>query len=164
MSVPKHLASELELKLSGLVIHDENNTTMTESDSEDNQPPNEDRIMETSRDFIKICTHFVKDLNDYGMSVMDSFLGTERGDLVYEEVVSLHNAGLFREGQLVRNDTRNRDIRGDEIIWLVGNETQCPNIRYLIRAIDNIVIKSNKLPNNGKLGQYRIDGRTKVST
>lgn len=169
MSVPKHPANELELKLSGLVIHDEHNKTMTEPE-EDNKRRHEDRGMETSKDteregfrpFLSICNHFVKDLNNYGMFVIDSFLGSERGDLVYEEVVNLHKAGLFKEGQLVRNDTQNRDIRGDEIIWLIGNEPQCPNIRYLITEIDRIVITSNKLKNNGKLGQYRIDGRTKA--
>lgn len=112
-----------------------------------------------------ICENVVADLNNYGVCVVDNFLGPVGGDLVLNEVLNIYNAGLFSDGQLVStkagsNDTKN--IRGDEIVWLDGKETNCPNIGRLISQVDAIIIRANKMENNGKLGTYTITGRTKV--
>lgn len=110
-----------------------------------------------------ICLQFIADMNSYGISVVDSFLGNEHGNLVYEEVINLHRAGLFTDGQLVRNDMKNKNIRGDEVIWLMGNETGCPHINSLINEVDKIVKGAGKFANNGLLGKYKISDRTRVS-
>lgn len=170
MSSPK-LTSDLQLKMSGLVIHDEEHDIVEQVKSKENDQQNSDKAavnqkeVEFDGDHVlqSICLSFIEDMNTFGISVLDDFLGNERGNLVYEEVINLHRAGLFTDGQLVRNETKNKDIRGDEIIWLVGNESACPNITGLINDIDCIVLTANKLPNNGQLGKYKIDGRTKVS-
>ena len=53
-------------------------------------------------------------------------------------------------------------VRGDKIAWVDGREPVCQNISVLIALIDAIVMGANKIPNNGKLGNYTIRERTKV--
>lgn len=165
-----NLGSDLQLSMSGLLIHDDQQDITrkpVQNDEEDKMEPQTSNSGETESDTAtilrSICLHFIEDMNKFGIAVLDSFLGNERGDLVYEEVINLHRAGLFTDGQLVRNETKNKDIRGDEIIWIVGNEGDCPHISGLINDIDKIVKGACKYANNGELGKYKIDGRTKVS-
>jgi hypothetical protein len=42
--------------------------------------------------------HLIRDLNEYGVCVMDNFLGDERGLNVLCEVKSMYAAGLFKVG------------------------------------------------------------------
>lgn len=165
-----NIGSDLQLSMSGLLIDDDQNDTMrrivrNDGDSKTDRRASSSNEAEadTQNIFRSICLHFIEDMNKFGIAVLDSFLGNERGDLVYEEVINLHRAGLFSDGQLVRNETKNKDIRGDEIIWLIGNEGDCPHISGLINDIDKIVKGASKYANNGELGKYKIDGRTKVS-
>ncbi len=161
-----NIPSDLQLKMSELIIRDEREqTAKRDDDKRDTEPAKaqeREGDSEIQRVFHSICLNFIVDLNKFGIAVMDTFLGNERGDLVFEEVINLHRANLFSRGQTVRNDVTNKDIRSDEIMWLVGNERSCPNIQSLINDIDQIVITANKLPNNGELGKYKIDRRTKV--
>jgi len=53
-------------------------------------------------------------------------------------------------------------VRGDKIAWVDGREPICKNIAILIALIDAIVMGANKIPNNGKLGNYTIRERTKA--
>lgn len=118
----------------------------------------EDVIEEMSRNVIS-------DMNDYGVCVIDNFLGFERGTSVLKEVLNMYNTkGVFKDGQLVSNKGRKdlKTIRGDRITWIDGREAFCKNIGSLISQVDAVIIRANKMLNNGKLGQYNINGRTKV--
>jgi len=101
----------------------------------------------------------------YGVCVLDNFLGYQRGMTVLDEVLNLYNMGVFKDGQLVRNKASNnlKTIRGDQIIWVDGREDSCKQIGQLISDVDAVVMGSNKMNDNGKLGNYTINGRTKVS-
>lgn len=114
----------------------------------------------------KICQYVISDMDKYGVCVVDKFLGKEKGLAVLNEVLYMYGAGLFKDGQLVSNKGSANDlktIRGDQIIWLDGKEHQCQNIGMLISRVDAIIMRANKMHNNGKIGNYTINGRTKVS-
>lgn len=113
-----------------------------------------------------ICRNVIRDMDEYGVCVVDGFLGQEKGLLVLDEVLNMYSAGLFKDGQLVSDkggasDLR-RAIRGDQITWLDGKEKQCQNIGMLISLVDAVIMRANKMMMNGKMGNYTINGRTKV--
>ncbi|XP_076234944.1 HIF prolyl hydroxylase [Calliopsis andreniformis] len=113
----------------------------------------------------EICRNVIRDMNEYGVCVVDNFLGTEKGLAVLNEVLNMYSAGLFKDGQLVSNKAGANDlktIRGDQITWLDGKEKQCQNIGMLISQVDTIIMRANKMRNNGKMGNYTINGRTKA--
>ncbi|KMQ89090.1 egl nine 1-like protein [Lasius niger] len=113
----------------------------------------------------KICQYVIRDMDKYGVCVVDKFLGKEKGLEVLNEVLYMYSAGLFKDGQLVSNKGSANDlktIRGDQIIWLDGKEHQCQNIGMLISRVDAIIMRANKMHNNGKIGSYTINGRTKA--
>lgn len=114
----------------------------------------------------EICRNVIRDMDLYGVCVVDNFLGTEKGLAVLNEVLNMYSAGMFKDGQLVSNKASANDlktIRGDQITWLDGKEKQCQNIGMLISQVDAIIMRANKMRNNGKMGNYTINGRTKVS-
>lgn len=121
--------------------------------------------MSQRSDYINLCRNIIRDMDLYGVCVLDNFLGYERGMNVLDEVLNLHNLGVFKDGQLVRNKASNnlKTIRGDQIIWVDGHEPCCKQIGQLISDVDAVVMGSNKMNDNGKLGNYTINGRTKVS-
>lgn len=113
----------------------------------------------------EMCRNVIRDMDEYGMCVVDNFLGTEKGLAVLNEVLNMYSAGLFKDGQLVSNKAGANDlktIRGDQITWLDGKEKQCQNIGMLISQVDAIIMRANKMCNNGKMGNYTINGRTKA--
>lgn len=138
-----------------------------EEEEEELLPP----FLHRNRDDIEelldeICRNMIRDMNNYGVCVVDNFLGKERGEAVLREVLNMYSAGLFKDGQLVSNKAGANDlktIRGDQITWLDGKEQQCQNIGTLISRVDAIIMRANKMRNNGKIGNYTINGRTKVS-
>uniref|UniRef100_A0A8B9HI90 Egl-9 family hypoxia-inducible factor 1b n=1 Tax=Astyanax mexicanus TaxID=7994 RepID=A0A8B9HI90_ASTMX len=103
--------------------------------------------------------YIVPCMNKHGICVVDNFLGEDLGLAVLEEVRSLYLTGDFTDGQLVsqRSDST-KDIRGDKITWIEGKERGCEKIAFLMSRMDDLVRHCN-----GKLGNYRINGRTKVS-
>ncbi|XP_012347168.1 egl nine homolog 1 [Apis florea] len=112
-----------------------------------------------------ISRNVIRDMDEYGMCVVDNFLGTEKGGAVLKEVLNMYSAGLFKDGQLVSNKAGANDlktIRGDQITWLDGKEKQCQNIGMLISQVDAVIMRANKMCNNGKMGKYTINGRTKA--
>ncbi|KAF3421492.1 hypothetical protein E2986_10850 [Frieseomelitta varia] len=112
-----------------------------------------------------ISKNVIRDMDEYGMCVVDNFLGTEKGLAVLNEVLNMYSAGLFKDGQLVSNKAGANDlktIRGDQITWLDGKEKQCQNIGMLISQVDAVIMRANKMCNNGKMGNYTINGRTKI--
>lgn len=113
----------------------------------------------------EMARNVINDLNNYGVCVIDNFLGVERGSSVRAEVLNMYNTkGVFKDGQLVSNKGRKdlKTIRGDQITWIDGRESFCKNIGMLISQVDAVIMRANKMLNNGKLGEYNINGRTKV--
>ncbi|XP_060797796.1 egl nine homolog 1-like isoform X5 [Neoarius graeffei] len=107
----------------------------------------------------KLATEYIGPcMNKHGICVVNNFLGDELGLGVLEEVHALYISGEFTDGQLVsqRSDST-KDIRGDKIIWIEGKEPGCEKIAVLMSRMDDIVRHCN-----GKLGNYRINGRTKI--
>lgn len=92
----------------------------------------------------EMCQTLIRDLNKYGVCVLDDFLGEERGQQVLSEVVTMYSAGKFKDGQLVQPTTTSgsvsavrdqKHIRGDKITWIGGREPGCSNIGHLINQV-----------------------------
>lgn len=92
----------------------------------------------------EMCQTLIRDLNKYGVCVLDDFLGEERGQQVLSEVVTMYSAGKFKDGQLVQPTTASgsvsavrdqKHIRGDKITWIGGREPGCSNIGHLINQV-----------------------------
>ncbi|GLH11683.1 Uncharacterized protein GBIM_16425 [Gryllus bimaculatus] len=105
----------------------------------------------------------VADLDQFGVCVVDAFLGPEKGSAVLEEVKTMYESGMFKDGQLVSGKGKNdvKTIRGDQITWIDGKDSAATNIGYLISKVDAVVMRANKL-SNGKLATYTINDRTKA--
>lgn len=116
-------------------------------------------------DLDDICRNVIVDMDSYGVCVVDNFLGEEKGKAVLREVLQLYSKGVFKDGQLVSSKGSGdlKTIRGDQIIWIDGKEKSCNNIQQLISQVDAVVKRANRMVNNGKMGNYNINGRTKVS-
>ncbi|XP_058812212.1 hypoxia-inducible factor prolyl hydroxylase [Topomyia yanbarensis] len=110
------------------------------------------------------CRSLIRDMNEYGVCVLDNFLGPERGMKVLQEVTGMYSTGVFRDGQLVSNRVgmNMRHIRGDKITWIGGKEQGCSNIGYLINRVDAVITNCRRMKNNGKLGRHNIRERTKA--
>ncbi|XP_055617021.1 hypoxia-inducible factor prolyl hydroxylase [Toxorhynchites rutilus septentrionalis] len=110
------------------------------------------------------CHNLIRDMNEYGVCVLDNFLGQERGLKVLQEVTGMYSSGVFRDGQLVSNKGGKnlRHIRGDKITWIGGKEPGCSNIGYLINRVDAVISTCRRMKSNGKLGRYNIRERTKA--
>lgn len=112
-----------------------------------------------------ICHNVIRDMNAFGISVVDNFLGMDRGDDVLHEVLKMYNKGVFKDGQLVSTRKTNdelKTIRSDQITWIDGKETYCRHIGRLISRVDAVILKANQMIGNGILGNHTISGRTKV--
>ncbi|KAM4772329.1 egl nine homolog 1 isoform 2-T2 [Rhinophrynus dorsalis] len=97
-------------------------------------------------------------MNKHGICVLDDFLGQEVGNRIVCEVKALHSTGRFTDGQLVsQKSDSSRDIRGDQITWVEGREESCKAIGELMNSMDDLIRHCN-----GKLGNFRINGRTKA--
>ena len=108
-----------------------------------------------------IADYIVKCMNDYGICVVDNFLGDDRSLMLLQEVNELNEAGALSDGQLVSSDHPGeitKKVRGDKITWVEVGDSGAQNIGLLIQRIDKLILKCN-----GKLGRYNINGRTKVS-
>ncbi|KTF94677.1 hypothetical protein cypCar_00005727 [Cyprinus carpio] len=106
----------------------------------------------------KLATDYIVPcMNKHGICVIDNFLGEEFGRSILEDVRALYLTGGFTDGQLVsqRSDS-SKDIRGDKITWVEGKEPGCERIAFLMSRMDDVIRHCN-----GKLGNYRINGRTK---
>lgn len=113
----------------------------------------------------EMCRNVIRDMDAYGVCLLDNFLGEQRGKLVLAEVLDMYTKGVFKNGQLVSSTGREDDlktIRGDQITWIDGREKYCRNMGLLISQVDALIMRANKMLDNGKLGNYNINGRTKV--
>lgn len=99
-------------------------------------------------------------MNTYGLCVVDNFLGNKIGDRILQEVRNIHQGGQMQDGELVcQTPGKNKSIRGDKIAWVEGNEQGCENIGFLLTRMDKLFMHAN-----GRLGNYKITWRHKVST
>merc|ERR1719318_2231091 len=84
------------------------------------------------------------------------------GGLILEEVLMFRDLQLFQEGKLAFANTSGKSVRTDKIVWTDGVSPPCPNLKKLLSIVDDIIIKANKVPNNGALSNYNISSRTKA--
>ncbi|CAD6991293.1 unnamed protein product [Ceratitis capitata] len=133
------------------------------------QPSNAEQFFRDTLDngerrYDDLCRNIINDMNEYGLSVVDDFLGVEKGLQILNEVHGMYSAGVFQDGQLVNNlrEEKLRTIRGDKITWVKGVEPGCANVGYLINQIDAVICRANTMKNNGQLGNYNIKERTKA--
>lgn len=114
---------------------------------------------QTSSSLKKLATEYIVPCMDkHGMFVVDNFLGVDTGLGILDNVKALHKTGKFTDGQLVsQKSDSTKDIRGDKITWVEGREAGCEKISFLMRRMDELIRHCN-----GKLGNYKINGRTKA--
>jgi len=103
----------------------------------------------------------IEHLDKFGACVIDDFLGETKGMKILSEVLQLQQLQIFQEGQLASIKAE-KSIRSDKITWTDGSSEQTPFINNLVAMLDNIVMTANKTPNNGSLGRYLIQSRTKA--
>ena len=44
----------------------------------------------------EMCSNLIRDMNEYGVCVLDNFIGEEKGLQVLQEVKSMYTAGYFK--------------------------------------------------------------------
>lgn len=44
----------------------------------------------------EMCSNLIRDMNEYGVCVLDNFIGQEKGLQVLQEVKSMYSAGFFK--------------------------------------------------------------------
>lgn len=115
----------------------------------------------------KICQDVLRDMNNYGLCVIDNLfssfgLDTCREALL-EEVRSLYNEGyMFKQGGVVSAKLSPIPVRGDKIVWVTGREKPCSYIGFLLRTIDTIISKCCNDSSSDVMRQYDIRTRTKA--
>lgn len=94
-------------------------------------------FIHSERRYEDLCRNIINDMNQYGLSVVDDFLGMEKGLKILNEVRSMYTAGAFQDGQVVQSQSsvRGDKIRGDKIKWVAGNEPGCSNVWYLTNQV-----------------------------
>lgn len=112
----------------------------------------------TQRD-LGIVNTIVKNLMNWGISVIDSFLDEEKGNLCLQDVIELRGkTDIFQPGQIIQSGKSEKRIRGDKVVWLSGTEESAENLNYLFKKMDLIVSKCSKHLSD----KYSIMQRTKV--
>lgn len=111
-----------------------------------------------------ICKNVAKDLNKFGICVLDKFLGEKLGNLILEEVGNLYGKGIFKKGELVVPNpyTAKENIRSDVTTWVNGTEPECVYVGHLMQVLDIVMTTCNKLEDGGALAKYKLHRRTKV--
>lgn len=44
----------------------------------------------------EMCSNLIRDMNEYGVCVLDNFIGQDKGLQVLQEVKSMYSAGYFK--------------------------------------------------------------------
>jgi len=142
--------------------HKQNNSECVSKTSGITEEPEDKMKSEKSESWIsEAVTVVIEHLNKFGACVIDNFIGETRGSEILTEVLELQKLQTFQEGQLASVKAE-KSIRSDQITWTDGSDEQTPQINTLISMLDNIVMTANKTPDNGSLGKYRIQSRTKA--
>jgi hypoxia-inducible factor (prolyl hydroxylase) len=114
------------------------------------------------------CQHVIRDLQQYGICVLDNFMGKERAESIHRSVVNMYNSGVFIEGKTVglnnsADPELTKNVRNDHIAWVDGTENNCQDIAHLIATVDTIIVNSiQTMIENKRLEKRVIGGRTKV--
>ena len=114
----------------------------------------------------QVCQYVVRDLDEYGICVVDNFMGQDRAECILKTVTSMHNSGIFIEGETMNSNSNQKptkNIRGDKITWVDGTEKSCSDIALLISMVDSIIMSSIRIKGNGELSKHQISGRSKVA-
>lgn len=112
----------------------------------------------------QICQYVVRDLEKYGICVVDNFMGKERAESIHRSVVSMYHSGIFVEGETVSSSLETtKNVRSDKIAWVDGTEKNCADVAFLISTVDTVIMNAIRMKGNGQLGQRTISGRTKVN-
>ncbi len=107
----------------------------------------------------KLADYVVSCLKNYGLCVVDRFMGDRRGNELLIELQNLYTNVKFQDGQLASNvDNSRSKVRGDKIIWVEKSDEGCNMISVLIARLDTLILACA-----GRLDSYTINGRTKVS-
>lgn len=107
-----------------------------------------------------VANQLAQDMERCGICVIDSFLGESFCNTILDEVIEMYGDGYFKDGLLVGNKQNgDKNIRGDKIHWVEGKESNCQNIGYLMRTLDQILMRFSRL-NVG--GCQSIQNRTKA--
>lgn len=69
-----------------------------------------------------MCNNLVRDMNEYGVCVLDNFIGQDKGLQVLQEVKSMYSAGYFKV------------IVADEIVDLILNLHQIFSVGWSISS------------------------------
>lgn len=95
----------------------------------------------------EVSINVIRDMDAYGVCVVDHFLGPELGKKVLDEVINMYSKGVFKDGQTVSARAKSdlKTIRGDQITWLDGTESHCKSIGSLISKVDTVVKQANKV-------------------
>lgn len=118
-------------------------------------------IKSPSNDWLNsVSNQVLKDMNKCGICVIDNFLGSAFCNTCLGEVVNLYGDGYFKDGLLVGNKSNgDKNIRGDKIYWVEGKEPNCLNIGYLMRTLDQILMRFSQM---NTVDGCRILNRTKA--
>ncbi|XP_031634044.1 egl nine homolog 3 [Contarinia nasturtii] len=162
--VPSTNANGVLKKSTNAQQKDEQYKRLTENTMQVNVNLMENSLASSELRYDSLCKQIIRDMNMYGMCVVDDFLGMNYGLGILNEVHGLYAAGVFQNGQVASNtvDADVKTIRGDKITWVKGTEQHCQSIGFLINQIDTVVISANRMKDNGLLGEYKIRERTKA--
>lgn len=130
-----------------------------------------------------ISRNFIEHMDQFGICVIDNFLGQEKGDSIFEEVQRLYsNPHHVKDGNVVSSNRllasssgssdsngsgivdHTKDIRSDRVVWLEGYEESCTEINNLIQILCSVIANSSKLSicSNNDLDKIVINKRTKA--
>ena len=130
--------------------------------AEENKPPSPPQPVtqtpEPDRDTCSLADYVVKCLSEYGVCVLDRFLGDAKGELILDEVKRLHSEGIFQDGQLVSKTGPKQTIRGDQITWVERGDEGKDQTSFLISRLDCLLMACSE-----RFRRIELGGRTKVS-
>lgn len=125
--------------------------------------------------FDSISRQLIEHMTQFGICVIDNFLGYQKGRAIYEEVEELYSSREYSKGGLVSDRLINNGnnlnsttdpgaIRNDRVIWVDGKEDNCCEINNLIQTLSSVVINSStwSLYSNNELDKIVINKRTKA--
>lgn len=72
-----------------------------------NHSPNS-YYMDPSDPWYKVCQQVIRDMTQYGVCVLNNFLGKERGQLVLSEVLQMYRSGIFSVSTIAKSSTLKR--------------------------------------------------------
>lgn len=118
-----------------------------------------EHLATSQRSETKIVDYVVQCLNNYGICVLDHFMGEKKCMEILKEVCVFDVMGFMTEGMLVDQHVETvRRIREDKITWVEKDQNGCQHLSSLIHRLDLLVMQCN-----GQLEHCNINGRTKVS-